>query len=510
MMKNRSRWRQAWTITKIELRRAFFSRRAFWVYGLALFPSIIFLGYSLHMKVRSMSLSAAGVATPLQLDGIQTGESLEAVLQRLGKAPQDYEWTSSRRLRDKGESGGITEHAITPAVEGRFVRLQILRPSYTNDATARIYELEVYGEGPENLALQRPATSSRPCSTDEGPEKAFNGSISGGSRDRWCSQGWNSYLQVDLGSGHRITRIVIKHASAGGEKEEHNTSMFSLQASSDAKTYATIVHATGARLIDEIASNRRLVYFDGRREARLTFKNGRLAKKEMRTLMNFEEDRQIFAGVFQFFYLRLAIFFGCLGIFMNLFRGEILDKTLHFWFLAPARREVLLAGKYGAGLIASIVIFAGGALLCFAIMVWSHAPFEVQAFWQDAGMQHAFWYATAAAFGCIGYGSIFLAAGLLLRNPIIPAAILLAWESINSFLPELLQKASVLYYLQSLCPVPAPLDKDTPALLQLLLAPAEPASHAGAILGLLAVTAIVLWLARRAILRMQISYGSES
>ena len=41
-------------------------------------------------------------------------------------------------------------------------------------------------------------------------------------------------------------------------------------------------------------------------------------------------------------------FFGCLGIFMNLFRGEMLDKTLHFWFLMPVRREVLLAGKYVA------------------------------------------------------------------------------------------------------------------------------------------------------------------
>ena len=42
------------------------------------------------------------------------------------------------------------------------------------------------------------------------------------------------------------------------------------------------------------------------------------------------EDRTVYAGIFQFFYLRLAIFFGCLGIFMNLFRGEMLDKTLHF------------------------------------------------------------------------------------------------------------------------------------------------------------------------------------
>src|SRR3978361_581874 len=68
------------------------------------------------------------------------------------------------------------------------------------------------------------------------------------------------------------------------------------------------------------------------------------------------EDVQIFAGIFQFYYLRIAIFFGCVGIFMNLFRGEMLDKSLHYYLLAPVRREVLVAGKFLSGLTAAIVI----------------------------------------------------------------------------------------------------------------------------------------------------------
>jgi hypothetical protein len=58
--------------------------------------------------------------------------------------------------------------------------------------------------------------------------------------------------------------------------------------------------------------------------------------------------------------------------------------------------------------------------------------------------------------------------------------------------------------------VPAPVDKNLPALLQLLLAPAAPASRIGAVLGLLAVTAFVFLLACIAIRRMQISYGTET
>ena len=111
---------------------------------------------------------------------------------------------------------------------------------------------------------------------------------------------------------------------------------------------------------------------------------------------------------------------------------------------------------------------------------------------------------------CVGYGSVFLAVGLYVRNPIIPAAVLLLWEGANGILPHALQRMSILYYLQSLCPVPAPMDNDAPALVRLLAVPAVPASRPGAILGLLLLTAVVLWIASLAVRRMQISYGTEA
>jgi hypothetical protein len=156
------------------------------------------------------------------------------------------------------------------------------------------------------------------------------------------------------------------------------------------------------------------------------------------------------------------------------------------------------------------VIFGGGALLAFAAMVWPHEAVEVQAYWRAGGLGHAFWYATAAVLGCVGYGSVFLALGLYLRNPIVPAAVLLIWEGANGILPHVLQRMSILYYLQSLCPVPAPTDDEIPTLIRLQMAPAAPASRPGAILGLLLLTAFVLWIASRAVRRMQISYGTDT
>ncbi len=507
-MDNKSRLKQAWAIARIELRRAFFSKRAFWVYGLALFPCIIFFGHNVVIRIRRERLSTRALVQPALLDTIRNGESAETILQRLGKPPIDSERPIFVPRREKD---GVATFRIEPRVEAQFVRLNIAFPAISGPSpTARIYEFAIYGDNDSvNLALKRPATGSRPCTPEEGPDKAFNNSLNGGKDDCWCTHEQSGFLQVDLGAPYNLKRILIKYAVARGERTDLNRAYISVQASKDNKNFPIIVNAPGWRFFGELTKRRQISYFDGTREASLNFEDGKLVNSTVSPLLNFEEDRRIFAGVFQYFYLRLAIFFGCLGIFMNLFRGEMLDRTLHFWFLVPARREVLLAGKYAAGLIASVVIFVGGALLCFAVMLHTHNSAEVSAFWQTSGMAHAFWYATAAALGCIGYGSVFLATGLLLRNPIIPAAVLLGWESINGFLPDILQKLSVLYYLQSLCPTPAPKDESMPALLQLLLAPAAPASRTWSIIGLLVLTALVLWVARYAVRRMQISYGAD-
>lgn len=254
---------------------------------------------------------------------------------------------------------------------------------------------------------------------------------------------------------------------------------------------------------------RSMHFFDGRAEWYLTFTDGELANRSERQIIDFAEDRAIYSGVFTYFYLRLAIFFGCLGIFMNLFRGEMIDETLHFWFLVPARRDVLLAGKYLAGLIAAITIFTGGAAISFLVMLWPQNGAELASFWPDPGLTHLFWYCAAAALACVGYGSVFLAAGLLLRNPIIPAIVVLMWENAINFLPAMLQKFSVLYYVQALTPVPAPTDSGAPLFIQLLLAPAAPPSTFTAVFGLLVLTAFVLWAAAFAVKRLEINYSAD-
>lgn len=221
---------------------------------------------------------------------------------------------------------------------------------------------------------------------------------------------------------------------------------------------------------------------------------------------HFADDVVIFAGIFQFYYLRLAIFFGCVVIFMNLIRGEVIEKSLHYYLLSPVRREALIVGKYLSGVATTSIVFGCGALLAMFAM-FAHFPSSALAeyVWTGPGLRMIAAYLGVTVLACIGYGAVFLMMGLLYRNPMIPAAVALVWESLNPFLPALLKKFSVIFYLQSLCPVDVPLEGP----MAVFKVSANPTPPAIAIPGLLLLTTILVALASRRIRTLEISYAAD-
>lgn len=251
-------------------------------------------------------------------------------------------------------------------------------------------------------------------------------------------------------------------------------------------------------------------YSDGENDLSVRLDDGVVENVRIRQAFNLGEEAIVFAGVFQFFFLRLAVFFGCLGIFMNLFRGEILDKSLHFYFLAPMRREVLLAGKFLAGLLATCVIFVASELLQTAAFLWPLSPRLRDLYlYHNHGLEHTLAYAGITVLASIGYGAFFLAAGMLFRNPLLPAAVMLAWEAINPFLPSVLKQISVIYYLKSLCPVDVPADPGMPAILALLVSNPDPVAAPVAVLGILVLALLALYVSSLQVHRMEINYTTE-
>ena len=84
---------------------------------------------------------------------------------------------------------------------------------------------------------------------------------------------------------------------------------------------------------------------------------------QIRARQSISDHSEMYALYFQTFVLRLSIFFSCALVFSQLFRGEILEKTLHFYLLSPVRREVIAAGKYLAGVFALALIFSTSTIL---------------------------------------------------------------------------------------------------------------------------------------------------
>ncbi len=218
-----------------------------------------------------------------------------------------------------------------------------------------------------------------------------------------------------------------------------------------------------------------------------------------------DEDTRILAYVFQIFYLRVGIFFGCMGLFTWLFRGEVVEKSLHYYFLSPMRRELLVAGKFLAGLITASLVFGASVLLCFTF-AYSHFGAPGRAFvFNGPGLGHLASYLFVTVLACLGYGSIFLALSLVIKNPILPGIVVLLWETFHAVAPSLLQKLSVTFYLKQLCPVTIPPE----GVMALFTVIAEPVSPWLAVPGLVLLSVAIIIAAGFQIRRTEISYLAD-
>jgi ABC-type transport system involved in multi-copper enzyme maturation permease subunit len=206
-----------------------------------------------------------------------------------------------------------------------------------------------------------------------------------------------------------------------------------------------------------------------------------------------------FALLFQFL-LRLVIFFGCIEIFGNLIRREMLERTLHYYFLTPIRREVLASAKYLTGLLVACTLFGAATAASF---LFAYVPYSGldRFFLHGPGIGHLLAYLGVTFLACLGYGAVFLAFGFFFKSPAIPAVIVFGWEAMNFLLPPLLKKISIIYHLQAFCPVP--LSEGPFALLT------EAPSAWVAVPGLILLTAALLAISWKTIRGMEISYEED-
>src|SRR5581483_8078414 len=200
-----------------------------------------------------------------------------------------------------------------------------------------------------------------------------------------------------------------------------------------------------------------------------------------------------------------GIFFGALGIFARLIRGEMIERSLHYALLSPVRREVLLLGKFVAGAVRALLLFETGVIASFLLMYAQHGAAGWQYVLDGPGLSQLTSYIVVTALACVGYGSVFLLLSMVFKNPAPAALLLMLWEFISSVFPPLLQRFSIAAYLKHLMPVSVPLE----GVFALLTVNTEPVSQWVAITGSLLLTAAVLAVSCWRMRTLEIAYTTE-
>jgi len=209
---------------------------------------------------------------------------------------------------------------------------------------------------------------------------------------------------------------------------------------------------------------------------------------------------EIYAVFYQTFVLRLSLFLSCAMVFSQLYRGEVLEKTLHFYLLAPVRREVLMFGKYFAGVVAMSLIFGTSTILTNVLM-YMHNFAWAQFFLEGEGIPYLARYFVVTIMACAAYGGVFMLSGTLFKNPAGPAILIGAWEAFYFIFPASVQKFTIMHYLQSMLPVVidrgpfAVVVDPTPAILGIPV--------------LVVVTAVFVWIAGQVVRLAQVTYSAD-
>jgi hypothetical protein len=150
-------------------------------------------------------------------------------------------------LKVRGNTRAVSRLSLPSPVTAAFLKINIISPTQTSDAAARIDEVEVYGMTASltNAAAGRPVTASpaTPCGPTEDRGNATDGSLT----TKWCGMRGSGdlRLEVDLGEVTPIWWVSLANAEAGGEAAGYNSRDYDIQVSTDGTTWVPVDQTRG-------------------------------------------------------------------------------------------------------------------------------------------------------------------------------------------------------------------------------------------------------------------------
>jgi ABC-type transport system involved in multi-copper enzyme maturation permease subunit len=164
-----------------------------------------------------------------------------------------------------------------------------------------------------------------------------------------------------------------------------------------------------------------------------------------------ENMQEEFANLYHGLIVRVVLFFGSLALFVNLVRGEVEERTLHYLLMTPVRRPAIVAAKYLAAVATGWLLFVTATAVSYLLV---NLPGGLGRALDADGLSSLFAYCGMTALGVVGYGAAFLLLGTLLRSPGYLVAVFFGWEWFEFLLPPLLKQLSVVHYIKVLTPFP--------------------------------------------------------
>lgn len=181
----------------------------------------------------------------------------------------------------------------------------------------------------------------------------------------------------------------------------------------------------------------------------------------------------------------LAVFYGT-----SLVADEVEDKTITYLFTRPIPRGAVMAGKYLAYLVCTIMVVLPSVMLVYFLIVplgGGSIAGTFPSLLKDLVL---------LAVGLTAYGALFAWVGARFKRPLLTGLVFVfGWEQIALVLGSL-NKFTVIYYVQSLVPHAMPSDSILGALQSLVT---ERPSLVTCVVALTAITAGFLWWAIRVV-----------
>jgi ABC-type transport system involved in multi-copper enzyme maturation permease subunit len=162
--------------------------------------------------------------------------------------------------------------------------------------------------------------------------------------------------------------------------------------------------------------------------------------------------KDIFQTILIGAYLHFAVFFSATLFGNSALRQEIDDQTLHYLYLQPVRRWVVVLGKYLGFLLMAVPIFCGAVILGQLLILLPYGVDGLRNVLFTASrltglLRECLVVATALAL----FSAVFMAVGSVLKNLFV-VFIFYGWEQLSSLLPTTLKNYSLTYYFKHMMP----------------------------------------------------------